>query len=65
MTNNLDLEVRELQLQNQKLIRAVDEIQKLLTEKKSVLARWLWKPKVCALYRWAFVLHSFGHISMG
>ena len=35
MANNLDLEVKELQLQNQKLIRAVDEIQKLLTEKKS------------------------------
>ena len=34
MTNNLDLEVREIQLQNQKLIRAVDEIQKILSEKK-------------------------------
>lgn len=35
MPNNLDLEVKELQLQNQKLIRAMDEIQKLLSEKKS------------------------------
>ena len=34
MSNNLDLEVKELQLQNQKLIRAMDEIQKLLSEKK-------------------------------
>ena len=35
MPNNLDLEVKELQLQNQRLIRAMDEIQKLLSEKKT------------------------------
>lgn len=33
MPNNLDLEVKELQVQNQKLIRATDEILKLLLTK--------------------------------